>query len=82
MHSDPAVVINQLAARLMFVELALHEVLRALPADARTGIAAGLRQRAASAMQVHADHFSFPMDEAATLALAALLEAAGEPPKR
>lgn len=82
MGNDPTTVINQLAAKLMVLEIVLQETLRALPPDARKEIAAGSRQQVASAMQQHADGFSPSMDEAATLTLAALLEAAGEPPKR
>jgi hypothetical protein len=41
-----------------------------------------LRRRAAEVLQEHATGFSQQMDEAATLQLAALLEAAGQPPQR
>lgn len=74
--------VNQLAAKLMATELALQCAIRALPADARKAIAADLRTSAAKAMQEHAGTFSPQMDEQMTLSIAALLEAAGEPPKR
>lgn len=74
--------INAFGAKLMAVEIALQEVIRALPADAKMDIAARFRQRAASAMQEHAPLHSPAMDEQMTASVAAILEAAGEPPKR
>jgi len=73
--------LNQLVAKQMVLSLGLEEALRALPEGARTAVAARMRQRAAEALQMHSEGFSPSMDEAATLQLAALLEAAGQPPK-
>lgn len=77
-----AEVTNDLAAKLIAVEIAAQAILQALPQAARKEAAADIRRRAASAMQEHAGRFSPAMDAQLTLSIAALLEAAGEPPQR
>lgn len=74
--------INTFGAKLMAIEIALQEVIRVLPAEARTEIAERFRQRLASAMQAHAQTQTPSMDAQMTASAAAILEAAGEPPKR
>lgn len=74
--------INTFGAKLMAIEIALQEVIRALPADAKTEIAGRFRQRLASAMQEHAHLHTAAMDQHMTSSAAAILEAAGEPPQR
>lgn len=81
-RTNPAAVINDLAAKMMVVEQTLHACLTALPADARKEIASDLRRRAELTMQEHAEGFLPAMDATFSLALAAALEALGEPPSR
>jgi len=74
--------LNRQAAKLIAVEAALQAVLECLPQAARTATASALRLRAASAMQSQAQGLTPDMDRTMSLSLAALLEAAGEPPRR
>lgn len=74
--------INQLSVQVMVLETALFAVLRRLPESESRDIASDFRQRAASAMQQHAGHL-LPADDAhMSRAIAAVLEALGQPPAR
>ncbi len=79
-------VITDLSMKVLVLETALQELLRAIhgsPSGEQltdTTIA-GFRPRIEQAMQQMAGSPSAPMDAALTLAVAGILEAAGQPPQ-
>ena len=73
--------INEGLAKQMVLSLAVHELLRLLPPGPAATFAQRLRQSTAEVLQRESHRYTPTMDAAATLQLAALLEAAGAPPK-
>lgn len=74
--------LNETLARVMVQDCAIRALAALLNPEQGKAFAQGLRQHVASAMQAHAHHSSPSMDEAMTLQLCSILEAAGHAPKR
>lgn len=73
--------INEGLAKQMVLTLAVQQLLRQLPSGPASEFARCLRQSTAEVLQSESHRYTPAMDAAATLQLAALLEAAGAPPK-
>ena len=78
---EMASLLQEVALRAQVLDLAVQNLVRSLDASSSASFAAGLRADAVGLLNSHAGRADAHADQVLTLAIAALLEAAGHPPK-